>query len=91
MAKSKNSSSQQENSLNIEEIVSQLKAKRNQIDHAIGALEELSPNGATDAPQRQAKIGRQKRGGLTAAGRKRLSEMMKKRWAERRKKVSAKR
>jgi hypothetical protein len=29
---------------------------------------------------------KKKRGGLTAAGRKRLSEMMKKRWAERRKK-----
>ena len=77
--------------MNIEEIVSQLKAERNQIDHAIGVLEELSPNGATGAPQLQAKVGRQKRGGLTAAGRKRLSEMMKKRWAERRKKASAKR
>jgi len=31
---------------------------------------------------------RKKRGGLTPAGRKRLSEMMKKRWAERRKKAS---
>jgi hypothetical protein len=29
-----------------------------------------------------------KRGGLTAAGRKRLSQAMKKRWAERRKKSS---
>jgi len=29
-----------------------------------------------------------KRGGLTAAGRKRLSDAMKKRWAERRKKAS---
>jgi hypothetical protein len=29
-------------------------------------------------------------GGLTAAGRKRLSDLMKKRWAERRKKAAAK-
>jgi len=37
----------------------------------------------------QAKAGPKRRGGLTPAGRKRLSEMMKKRWAERRKKTSA--
>jgi hypothetical protein len=33
---------------------------------------------------------RKRRSGLTAAGRKRLSELMKKRWAERRKKAAGK-
>lgn len=35
------------------------------------------------------RTGRKRRSGLTAAGRKRLSELMKKRWAERRKKAAA--
>jgi len=43
------------------------------------------PSGGNHSMHRTAKRGR-----LTAAGRKRLSELMKKRWAERRKKASAK-
>jgi hypothetical protein len=80
--------------VNISGIVSELKAERTRIDGAIKALEGLSTNGtASNHGPKQAKAAAapsQKRGGLTAAGRKRLSEMMKKRWAERRKKASAK-
>ena len=71
--------------MNIAGIVSELKAERNRIDKAISALEGLSPNGAGH----RAAVRAEKRGGLTAAGRKRLSELMKKRWAERRKKARA--
>ena len=78
--------------MNIAGLVSQLKAERTRIDGAIKALEGLSPNGAATihAPKQARAAGAQKRGGLTAAGRKRLSELMKKRWAERRKKAAAK-
>ena len=72
-------------------IVSELKAERNRLDKAITALggasttsapvavanDATSTNG-TQAPRRH----------WTAAGRKRLSMLMKKRWAERRKKAS---
>ncbi len=79
--------------MSIAAIVSELKAERTRIERAITALEGLSPNGAaSNAAPKQAKAApAQKRGGLTAAGRKRLSELMKKRWAERRKKATAKR
>ena len=75
--------------MNIAEIVSELKSERTRIERAITALEGLSPNGKASPKQAKAPVA-QKRGGLTAAGRKRLSELMKKRWRERRKKASAK-
>ena len=74
--------------MDIAAIVSELKAERNRIDGAITALEVLSLNGASSTHA----VTRSKRhGGISAAGRKRISEMMKKRWAERRKKAAAKR
>jgi len=76
--------------VNIAGVVSELKAERTRIDGAIRALEGLSSNGAaTSKLPNQAITHSPKRGHLSAAGRKRLSEMMKKRWAERRKKASA--
>ena len=73
--------------MNIAGIVSELKAERTRIDGAINALAGLSPNGAASIHAPKVAKGAQKSAGLTAAGRKRLSELMKKRWAERRKKV----
>jgi hypothetical protein len=71
-------------------ILAELRGERDRISQAITALEALHnttnigrkspgrPKGTTTtAPKR--------RKGLTPAGRKRLSEMMKKRWAERKK------
>lgn len=73
--------------MNIAAIVSELKAERTRIERAIVALEGLSSNGvAPTAAPRQASA--QRRNHLSAAGRKRISEMMKKRWAERRKKAA---
>jgi hypothetical protein len=72
--------------------VAELKRERDRLDRAIAALEAPDTT-AVGAKRRvataQAGTSRKKkRGGLTPAGRKRLSEMMKKRWAERRKKSS---
>jgi hypothetical protein len=73
--------------------VSELKAERNRLDKAITALDGASTTSApvavaNDATSTNSAKAPRKRHGLTAAGRKRLSMLMKKRWAERRKKAS---
>ena len=73
--------------MSIDTIVVELKAERDRINHAINALDGLSANGAATT---HAVIQAKKRGGITAAGRKRISEMMKARWAAKRKKVKSK-
>ncbi len=87
--------------MDIEKILSGLKADRARLDQAIAALEGTGSQEvvrtkraytkrAVAVPPPRAmkpdKGGADKGGGITAAGRKRLSEMMKKRWADRRKK-----
>jgi hypothetical protein len=77
--------------MDIQTIVKELKRERDRLNRAIVALEgtdlpvtprKSSPasNVATPPPK--------KRRRLTAEGRKRLSDSMKKRWAEKRKKTS---
>jgi hypothetical protein len=76
--------------LDLERIVVDLKRERDRLNRAIAALE------GTDSPRTAVKrdiaapkpptSNKRKRGGLTPAGRRRLSEAMKKRWAERRRK-----
>jgi hypothetical protein len=77
--------------LDTQRIVSELKAERNRLDKAIAALEGETTTQATVLKNvismNGAKAPR-KRHHLTAAGRKRLSMLMKKRWAEKRKKAS---
>jgi hypothetical protein len=78
-----------EEPLDTHRIVSELKAERNRLDRAISALDGASTGGANIAINESSSKGaqaRRKRRGPTAAGRKRLSMLMKKRWAERRKK-----
>lgn len=76
-------------------ILAELRAERNRLGQAITAIEGISSDGAVSRPARQstsnhaAKPQRRRRRRLTAAGRKRLSEMMKQRWAERRKKLKS--
>jgi hypothetical protein len=75
--------------LDTQEIVKELKAERNRLDKAIVALDGANETGATVAtlePSGNSVRSPRKRHGISAAGRKRLSVMMKKRWAERRKK-----
>jgi hypothetical protein len=79
--------------LDIQKIVTDLKKEREQLDRAIATLEGLNSvstptNGRVAAKQvvSASPTNSGRRGRLTAEGRKRLSEAMKRRWAERRKK-----
>ena len=75
--------------MDIRVIVTELTKERDRLDRAIAALDGIGSNAAGAARQGRRAVGRRRRGSrLTAAGRKRLSELMKKRWAERRKKGS---
>lgn len=76
--------------MEIEKIVSDLKKERDRLVRAITALVGVGSaaprrRGRKAAPKAGA-TKRRRRGGITKEGRKRLSELMKKRWAERRKK-----
>jgi hypothetical protein len=74
--------------VDIRAIVSELKRERDRLNRAIAALEGTdvvrTRSAKTAAPTLV--VRKSKKGRLTVEGRKRLSEMMKKRWAERRKK-----
>jgi hypothetical protein len=77
--------------LEIDKIVADLKHERDRLIKAITAL--VGVGGAATGAKRGRKPGpkaaatkQKRRGGISKAGRKRLSELMKKRWAERRKK-----
>ena len=76
--------------MDIPEILKSLRFERDRINRAIAALEGLdgtfSTAARTSSSLTRAKGFRKKKGGLTVAGRKRLSDNMKKRWAERKKK-----
>ena len=79
-----------ERTLEIDRIVADLRREAERIGKAITALLG-SATGATKAkrgrkPSAQGTQKRKRRGRLTPEGRKRLSEAMKKRWAERRRK-----
>jgi hypothetical protein len=76
-------------------ILAELRGERDRISQAITALEALhnTPSTVRKSPGRpkgSTSTASKKRKGLTAAGRKRLSEMMKRRWAERKKAVKPK-
>lgn len=77
--------------MEIDKIVADLKHERDRLIKAITAL--VGVGGAATGAKRGRKPGpkaaatkQKRRGGISKAGRKRLSELMKKRWAERRKK-----
>ena len=72
--------------MDIERILSDLKSERDRIDAAIRALEGGK---VSRGPGRPAGSGRKRRT-MSAAARKRISEMMKLRWAERKKKSKTK-
>ena len=68
--------------MNLEEILSELRSERDRLDQAISALE----GGRKRAGRKPGpKPGGRRKRRLTPEGRRRLSEMMKKRWADRRK------
>ena len=79
--------------MNLGQIVSELKKERDDLNRAIAALEGIGgmQSQASKISGRKpltAKTSKKGRGGISAAGRKRISEAMKKRWQERRAKVT---
>jgi hypothetical protein len=85
---------EESSSMNLEVIVAELKKERDSIDRAIAALDRTGTERATVRRSRAATTKTTsttppgaKKGHLTAAGRKRLSELMKARWAARRRKA----
>ena len=77
--------------MDLERIIAELKKERDRIGRAIAALEGADSSNATTksvAAVQPSTPNQSRRGHLTPAGRKRLSEVMKKRWAEQRKKTS---
>jgi len=81
--------------MSIESILGELTRERDRLDRAIAALSGNNRLGTNRKPisGRRAKIVKaqkpiraRKRGRLTRAGRKKLADAMKKRWAERKKK-----
>jgi hypothetical protein len=77
--------------LDLDRIVAELEEERDRLEQAITLLRER--NGTATVRKTTATNGkvssRPRARGLTAAGRKRLSEMMKKRWAERKRKAKS--
>jgi len=74
--------------LDIQRILAELKAERDHIDQAIAAIGNIgAPRARRGRPPGKSTVKRRKHK-LTPEGRRRLSEMMKKRWAERRKKAA---
>jgi len=73
--------------------VSALKKERDQLDKAIAALQEVGAAGETTVksarPATVVPTAKKRRHRLTPEGRKRLSQLMKRRWAERRKKIAS--
>ena len=79
--------------MNLTRILDELRAERDRIEKAVAVLGNIGSGSPSSGrgrrgPRAIAAGGRRKRR-LTPEGRKRLSEMMKKRWAERRKKGKA--
>jgi hypothetical protein len=66
-------------------ILADLHTELNRLNQAIAALESLDGTATATTPAAKAAPAHAKKRGLTPAGRRRLSEMMKKRWAARRK------
>jgi hypothetical protein len=71
--------------MDINQIIADLEAERDRLDHAIGALRGHGSVGNG----RRGKGGKRGRRHLSAAAKKRISEMMKKRWAERKRAAKA--
>lgn len=71
--------------MNIQSILADLKSERERIDRAISALEGIGGRGP-GRPAGKTGAGRRGRRHMSASARKRISEMMKLRWAERKRK-----
>jgi len=70
--------------VNLQRIVAELKAERDQIDHAIAALNGLSTPRRRGRPPKavQASARPKRRRRMSAAARRKLSRLLKQRWAQ---------
>lgn len=77
--------------MDIQNILAQLKRERERLDAAIAALEGSGPRRrgrpAGSGASSSSASARRPRRHMSAAARKRISEMMKRRWAERKRKA----
>jgi hypothetical protein len=89
-SKSHTGSGPEESILDTGRIVAELKRERDRLSRAIAALDGQAPESAASTSAVPHRATRSKRKGdrLTPAGRRRLSQLMKKRWAEKKKKGS---
>jgi hypothetical protein len=71
--------------MDTKQILTDLRTELNRLNQAIAALESLDGTATATTPAAIAAPKQAKRRGLTSAGRRRLSAMMKARWAARRK------
>ena len=75
--------------MDIERIIATLEAERNHINRAIASLKEIAFSGAAREPAlRNRRSALRRRAGMSPAARKRISKMMKKRWADLRRKAA---
>lgn len=76
--------------VNLQQIVAELKAERNQLDQAIAALNGISTPRRRGRPPKSDQIATRpkRRRRLSAEGRRRISEAVKKRWAKVRRKAA---
>jgi hypothetical protein len=72
--------------VDLERIVQELEQERDRLNQAIDALKQNGAGARMSKPAGRTAARRTRRRGLTPEGRRRLSEAMKRRWAERRKK-----
>ena len=70
------------NSMDIQNLISELKAERSRLDQAISALEGLTSSAPRRGRPPKAASAGGKRGTMSAAARKRISAAMKQRWAK---------
>jgi hypothetical protein len=74
--------------MDTKQILADLRIELNRLNQAIAALESLDGTATATTPAAKAAPKQSKKRGLTPAGRRRLSAMMKARWAARRKQVA---
>jgi chromosome segregation ATPase len=76
--------------LDLERIVTELEQERDRLNRAIAALKGVNSSAMRRHNVGNGRMAEKRTGlGLTPAGRKRLSEAMKKRWAERKRKAKS--
>jgi len=69
--------------MNINSILGELRAERDRIERAIAAIEGLNSTGRRGAGRPPSAIAtRKRRGRMSAAARRKLSQLLKQRWAQ---------